>query len=358
MLIVHRHIIKEIARHFYIIILTVIGIYLAVDFFEKIDDFIEAGLGFPAALRFFVFKIPFIAAQITPVGILLSVLTTFALMSRRNEIIALKSAGAPPRHILAPALAVGLAASFILFFISEAVVPITMDKANRIWFHDVRKESGLVSDQTDIWLKKGAAIAHIQRYHIHENAMFQITINEFDENFAIKKRMDAQKGEFTKDKKWLLYKVMTQTFGPGGNTGVRFDEKKKEDLNFAPEDIRRIARKSEEMNFSALYRYMKKIESEGYDATRYRVDLYAKFSFPFVCVIMCLAGIGVGLRKRVRDALPAGMAFGIALAFFYWVFYSFCLSLGYGKILSPLVSVLSPNMVFLCFGIYLAADSK
>jgi lipopolysaccharide export system permease protein len=356
--IIYKYIIKEISRHFSIILAVVVGIYLAVDFFEKIDDFIEAGLPFSTAAKFFIFKIPFILAQITPVGVLLSVLTTFALMSRHNEIIALKSGGISVYYLLKPVLAVGFAACFFLFFMAEAVVPITMDTANRIWFQDVRKESGLVSNKTNIWFKKDRSIIHIKHYDAAEKVFFHVTLNEFDDAFNLKRRIDATKGEFKKDKTWALHSMMKQEFDAAGKQKSTFYKKKTEDLGFMPEDIKRVAKKSEEMNFLALQKHIEKIESEGYEAIRYRVDLLAKFSFPFICLILAVAGAGIGLKKKVREALPLGVAYGIGTAFFYWVFYSFCLSLGYGRILPPWIAVSAANLVFLFFGFYMMIDAE
>ena len=356
--VIYKQIIKEIIKHFIVILLTVIGIYLAVDFFEKIDDFIEAGLPFAAACRYFLFKIPFVVAQITPVGVLLSVLIAFGMMNRRNEIIALKSGGVSVYSLLKPVASAGFVACFFLFFMSEAIVPITMSTANRIWFEDVRKETGLVSNKKNIWIKNGRGIVNIKHYDTSEKLIFGVTANEFDKNFSLIRRVDAAKGEYVEDKVWLLYDIMKQEVAPDGNQEIKFYKKKREDLGFLPSDIKRIAKKSEEMNFLDLYNYIKKIESEGYDATNYRVDLYAKFSFPLVCLIMCLIGAGIGLKKKMKDGLAAGVGYGIGAAFCYWVFYSFCVSLGYGKMLSPVIAVVAANMVFLSFGIYMTLNAE
>ena len=42
MLILDRYVTQEVFKFFGIIIVTVIGIFLAIDFFEKIDNFIDA----------------------------------------------------------------------------------------------------------------------------------------------------------------------------------------------------------------------------------------------------------------------------------------------------------------------------
>ena len=50
--------------------------------------------------------------------------------------------------------------------------------------------------------------------------------------------------------------------------------------------LKRVAKKSEEMSFKELFEYIRNIESEGYDATPYRVDFHAKFALPVACLIV------------------------------------------------------------------------
>ena len=42
--ILYRYIVREVIKTFALMLAMVIGIYLAVDFFEKIDDFLEVGI--------------------------------------------------------------------------------------------------------------------------------------------------------------------------------------------------------------------------------------------------------------------------------------------------------------------------
>jgi len=129
-----------------------------------------------------------------------------------------------------------------------------------------------------------------------------------------------------------------------------FHKKRAEGLDLLPEDLKRVMKISEEMNYKELSGFIKDVESEGYDATIYRVDLHSKIAFPFVCIIMCLVGTGIAARGKTKDGLPVSIAYGIGIAFLYWVFYSFCLSLGYGEMLPPLVAAWTSNLVFFFFG--------
>jgi lipopolysaccharide export system permease protein len=151
---------------------------------------------------------------------------------------------------------------------------------------------------------------------------------------------------------------MEQTLAEDGRYRTEFVANRLQPLDFIPEDLSRVIKKSEEMSFKELMQYIRKIEDEGYDATAHRVDLYAKFSFPLVCIILCIVGAGIAFRSKLKEGLPVSITYGIGTAFLYWIFHSFCVSLGYGEMLPPVVAVGTANVVFLCIGfmILLNAD--
>ncbi|MDP2646811.1 MAG: LPS export ABC transporter permease LptG [Desulfobacterales bacterium] len=351
-MILFKYTIKEILRYFAIIVAMVIAVYLAVDFFEKIDDFMEARLPFSKALSFFFYRIPFIVAQIMPVGVLLAVLVAFGLMSRHNEIIALKTSGVGTYCLLQPVLFLAVLFSLVLFLLSEAIVPISMDKANRIWLQEVRKGPAVASKEKNIWIKADHMITHIKFYNPAGLTVFGITVNYFDKGFKLIRKIDAKQAVYGQGN-WHLQGVMEQNFTQAGENRVTLHDDRVEKLNFVPDDLKRVVKKSEEMNFKELYDYVRKVESEGYDATAYRIDLYAKFAFPLVCIIMSMIGSGISIAGRIKEGLPIGVAYGIGIAFSYWVFYSLCLSLGYGQMLPPVIAVWAANFVFFCAGILL-----
>jgi lipopolysaccharide export system permease protein len=114
--------------------------------------------------------------------------------------------------------------------------------------------------------------------------------------------------------------------------------------------LKKVAKKSDEMSFGELKAYIDRIETEGYDAVSYRVDLYAKVSFPLVCLIMGAVGVGIAANPKTGRNLPGALAIGIGAAFMYWILHSFCISLGKGEVLPPVVAAWAANFVFACFG--------
>jgi lipopolysaccharide export system permease protein len=352
MSLINKYLTIEILKYFCIILAAVVSIFLAVDFFEKIDNFMEASLPFLKIIRFYYLKVPSIVARIAPVGILLSVIVVFGLMNKNNEIIALKSSGASIYYILRPVVSIGLFLCVLIFLLSELIVPITISKVNRIWNFEVKKKSAIISRGKNIWIKGDRAIYHITYYNPTDSNIFGVTLNFFDDDFRLTRRVDAKKGVF-KEGKWIFYEMIEQKLDKESNNyRVAFLEEWEEPFLFLPEDIKRVVKKSEEMNLLELLEYIKNIENEGYDASAYKVDMYTKLAFPFVCFVMCLVGTGVGGRGKIRESLAVSICFGIGIAFFFWIFYSFCLSLGYGEMLPPFVAAWSANFVFLCFGLF------
>ena len=357
MKIIDRYLSHEIFKYFGIVLAIVIIIYCAVDFFEKIDNFIEVGFPSSKVFIYFLSKIPFIVAQITPLGILVAVLIVFGLMTKNNEIVALKSGGVSIYCLLRPVVAIGLMITILLFFFSEIIVPVTISKANSIWMS--RKAPIIRSQEKNIWIKGNRLIAHIRYYNPAAGSIFGITINYFDKDFRLIRRIDAEKGAFMNGK-WVFYDLMEQRLDKAtGNYNVYSYKEKAEELDILPQDLKRVVKKAEEMNFLELLAYIKRVEAEGYDATKYRVDLCAKTAMPFVCIIFSILGAGIAAKGKIRKAgMSTGIAFGIGIAFLYWSFYSFCLSLGYGSILPPFIAAWVTNFIFLCFGIFTLLNAE
>jgi lipopolysaccharide export system permease protein len=131
-----------------------------------------------------------------------------------------------------------------------------------------------------------------------------------------------------------------------GQNIVKTYNSKKIKLDILPDDLKKIVKKSSEMNFSELLAYIRKIEKEGYDASAYKVDLFGRTASPFICIIMILTGAAVGIGHGIKDNFSLGIAKGVGVSFFYWVLFGFCTSLGYGKMLPPFISAWAANFIF------------
>ncbi|RTZ96237.1 MAG: LPS export ABC transporter permease LptG [Deltaproteobacteria bacterium] len=353
MSIINRYIIGEVIKQFMILMGTLVSIYYVVDFFEKIDNFIGSRIAASRIVTYFAYKLPFISAQMIPICLLLAVIVTFGLMNRHNELVAFRSNGIGIFHLLKPVLMISAVFVVILFMLSEVVVPVTVSKTNRIWLEEVKKKSVNTSRSRNIWIREKQRIIHIEYYNPAKKAVNGFVVYEFDPDFNLVRRLDAPKGVF-KPPNWVMLDAMEQKY----NSKTEMYDVLSHDeviisIDLKPEDLTRVVKGSEEMGFIELMRYIRQVESEGYDVTPYRVDLYGKAAFPFVCLLMGLLGTGIAAKIRSKDSLAFVVAAAIGLAFLYWTAYGLFISLGYGEVLPPLVAAWATNAIFFFLSIYL-----
>lgn len=346
MTILYRYVTKEILASFLIVLVAVLSIYVAVDFIEKIDNFMEAGVPASRCALYLFYKLPFIFVQIAPVGFLLSILVALGLMNKNNEVIALKSCGIGKNRLLKPTVVLGVLFCAGLFLVAEMIVPVFMVNANQIWLQEVRKKNIFASKTNDIWMRAARQIIHIKQYVPEEKRLAGITIHTFDENFRLIERVDAVAGMF-ENGRWQLDEAVRQVFETdGGDQRITLHNTMVADIDLNPDDLAQAAKQSDEMGLAELGRYIRKVEREGYGATRYRVDYHSKIAAPFVCIFLSVLGAGIALRGNMREGMPVSITYGLGIAFLYWIFNSFCLSLGYAELMPAVIAAWLANLVF------------
>jgi len=349
MSILDRYITREFCVFFLIILMAVIGIFLSVDFFEKIDNFLESDVALTRAVVFFWFRIPFVVALIGPVALLLAILIVFSLMNKNNELIALRSNGVSPFHLLRMVFLIAVSGSILLFFLSDQIVPATVTKANRIWLEEVKGEKAVITREKNIWIKGMRTISHFKYFNHANSTLNGITVYYFDDDFRLRRRLDAASGQY-KDGGWSFRNVMVQERRPNGFQ-VEHHDRLDESFEFKPEDLRGVVKRSEEMDFLELLQFIRDVEKEGYDANKFRVDLHAKLAFPFVCIILAIPAAGFAIQHRRREGMSVSIAYGMGITFIYYFLHNFSLSLGYGGMVPPALAAWVTNILFLGYGV-------
>jgi len=351
--VIQRYVSREILKQIGFVLVAVVFLYVLVDFFEKADNFAKSGLPLDRTLTYFILNVPFIIAQISPVSILLAVIIIFNLMNRNNEILALRASGVSFISLLRPVLIIGFIASLLLYIFSDAIVPITSASANRIWMAEVKGKSLVKSKERNIWIKGQRKITHITYYNAATQTARDVSVSFFDSEFRLIRKIDSPRGVFDGDR-WQFDNSVEQTFhSPSGSYTSNFHPELSAQLDFEPEDLKKIAKSPSEMGFKDLHNYIRKVEREGYDATTHWVDLHAKPAYALTCLVMSIVGAGIALRQKRQHGVFFHIAGGITVAFLYWIFYSFSLSLGYGEMLPPVISAWTANILFGCLGIFM-----
>jgi lipopolysaccharide export system permease protein len=327
MRIISRYISLELAKIIAICLGAFIAIYLVIDFFERIDDFLEAKLPLSLALHFFVLKLPLVILQGIPMSVLMGTLITLGLMARSNELMVLKASGIGPVFVVGPIVALALLASSLDFTLSEYLVPLTSTRANYIWNVQVMNRPSPTSfSEEKVWYKSGQTIYNIRVLNAKRGLLEGVTIHILDGKFRLIKRLDARRGQWD-GQSWIFSDgILIERTADGNFTAEHFQSRRFA-LKEHPQDFQHLEKSSEEMTLAELARYVAEIESEGYDSTRYRVDFHERIAFPFTSLIMALLGIGVALYQGKKGGIAVGVAASVVLAFIYFLMFQFMLSI-------------------------------
>ena len=346
MTILDRYVAKEFTRYLAIIIATFVSLYLIIDFFEKIRTFLSNHATVYQVASFFFFSAPMIIWQILPASVLFASLITFGSLSKTNEIMAMKACGLSIYRTMVPVITIAALICFIAFLVSEFVIPYTNEKANKIMYMEIEKrEMPGAFKQNQIWYRGRKGIYNFKIFDPQSNSLQGITIYYLDAKLNLRKRVDAERGVW-ENGSWTFYNLITTTFPPGKFPELSTTASKVADLPEEPENFQAAQKDPANMGYLELRRYIKEIQSEGYDAARYLVDLHGKLAFPLVNIIMAIIGIAFSVQLERRSGKTQGLAAGIIIGFSYWIVFSFTVSLGRAGGLPPLLAAWAADMLF------------
>ncbi len=350
--ILSRYLCKEFIKLFVVCQTLFVLLYVVIDFLQKIDNFLEAHTSQGIMLLFFVYKIPLIIVQMTPAAALISVTIMFSFMKRYNEIIALKSSGISVFRMSLPILMTAMGLSILVFIFSESVVPYASTKSNDLWDTKVKKHGQKrFYNRSNIWFKGEAGIYWIKHYDGNRMVMLDAVFYFMDHSFQLCQRIDAGKVWWT-GKEWKAGQGIALQRGQNGDYRFKRFSEMIIQIPETPDAFLRTEKEPEEMSYWELKRYSEKTGMQGYDKTRYIVDLNAKPAFSMLSFIMVLVGIPIALKVN-KGGAPLAVSIGIGISFVYILIHGVSQSLGYSGTLPPVFSAWLASALFFLLGIYL-----
>jgi lipopolysaccharide export system permease protein len=264
----------------------------------------------------------------------------------------MKAGGISIYKISAPLVVISGCVMLISFVNQELILPYASQKAE--YTENIRikqRKSKRFLKQDRFWYRSDDTICKIDLFEYDSNTLKGITLYFFDKQFALVKRIDAGLGKWIKNR-WHFYNLVIRSFNPDGSMDIEISEEKIISLKETPDDFKAARREPEEMSYAELRDYIAKIERAGYKIPEYVPYLYAKISFPFICLIMPFLAIPFALRIGRGGGIAWGVGLSVIIGFTHFVFFNFSLSLGRAELLPPLLSAWAANIIFGALGVY------
>ena len=361
MSILSRYIMSQFFRLVAICQAGAITLFLMVEFIERIDDLIEKKAAVSDGLLFFAYKIPQLIVLSVPITVLLASVFTLVLLSRGNEIIAMRASGTSIYRTIAPILAASFAIALLTFAANETIVPAANRRVNHIWNVRVKKISPRGYNRTNrIWYRsEDNTIWQITFFDPFRDQMKGVTLYRLSGDNRLFQRIDAREVRWEpRAKRWLFRGGLIHHFKKNGDIVQEAFSARTFPLKDVPGDFKQSGKKPGEMNWVELRDYIRLIRSNGVDTTRYVVDLWAKLSTPFICFVLALVGVPFSVQSGRSGGLALGVAITIAISMGYLVLFYLGISLGHAGRLPPAVAAWGANLIFLAGGGYLLTHGR
>lgn len=351
-----------LVKFFYIFGLSLaafIGLYLLVDFFEKVDDLLEQRVALNVYFTYFVAKIPLILVQVCPMAVLMGVFMTIGGLSRTSELTALWAGGVSLMRVAAPLLTTAGFISITLLLISEFLVPLSFKVTNTIWETRVKGRPAVVFKLDRLWFREGDQILNVRLADPETARLHGLSVFRFDEEFRLAERLEVAQATF-EDNQWQAMPAQHFLFSRDSGQVLRSEryEQKALELDKRPEDFQLAPASSEELNVRQLRRLADKLAAEGYEPRRLIVDMHNRFATPFATLIMAFIGIPFALQKGRGGSIALGIAVTVAIGFGYFVLHAVSMALGYSALLPPVVAAWSVNLLFFLLGLWMLLQEQ
>ncbi|MFZ3072684.1 MAG: LPS export ABC transporter permease LptG [Thermodesulfobacteriota bacterium] len=358
MKILHKDVTRETAKLFFMILVSMLVLFVAIDMVNKTDDLYAANTPRGDMLMYFLLKIPSLTVAVSPMAVLLTALISLGLFNRHSEITAMKASGISLTKACLPILAGGLLLSAAVAAINEYVIPDSSSALANIEKKYIKKGDPRILVREGVWLKHENSFYNFRTANEEKGTLGGVNVYEFTRNpFRVERRVSARSAKWTGEK-WVAEDAEVLNISADHEVAVKtLGEYALTELP-APEELMTIETSYKNMNFAELNAYIEELEQDGFDTLKYRLELYNKLSLPLVNFIMALIAIPFAVRGGRHGGIAAGMSIAIIVAFSYWIVSGFSAHLGQNAILPPIMAAFLTDAIFVIVGVFMLKRAR
>ncbi|HBE95516.1 MAG TPA: LPS export ABC transporter permease LptG [Desulfovibrio sp.] len=318
------------------------GIYLLSDLFDRVDDFVSAGLGLGSMLSYFAFKLPVILSQILPAVFLLALVVQLGLLARSRELMALRAGGVSPGWFTRFFVLYALCWSLLQFGFSQFLGVYGEEQASRIWKEDVRKKQLDKLTFTNLWFRDGAYIVEVDEGVLAQRKATGVTIYEFDSESQRLVRILSAPEALVLEEGWLLQKASALDI-------TSFQSSAQGDLLLPlHQDLKSFAmmEQSEDRTQLPIWRLsavINELRESGSNVERLRTAWHSRFSYAFSIAVMALLALAL---SSWSENLYLNIGLALALVFIQYGLHAVGVTAGNKGVLAPLPAAWAGNVLF------------
>jgi len=349
-------VVRDFLVYLVMILATFIMLLLVFTLFELLSDILRNQISPLIVGEYLLNVAPYFIYNVAPLSILLSVLITFGLMERSNEITAIKATGISIYRIVVPVLVASALLATGLFFFDQLYLPYANKRQDALRNLIKGKPAQTYLNPDRKWIfGEHSNIYYYQFFDSDRDQFGNLTVFQFDPAaFQLTHRVYADRAHWEAGlNRWVCEQGWERDLQGSAIQSYRtFDVSTFPSVSEPPGYFKKEVKQSSEMNYEELRRYIHDLQQSGFDVVRLRVQLQKKFSYPIIALVMAVLAVPFSLSAGKRGAI-AGVATAVGIAVVYWTVSGLFEAMGNISQLPPMLAAWSPDLIFGMIGGYL-----
>lgn len=349
--------------YFFVLLASFVMMTHVFTFFELLSDIVKNRIPMSRVFTYHLFLTPRLIYDLTPVGVLTAVLVTFGVLTKNNEVTAIKACGISVYRLTAPVLIAGIVLSGGLFAFDHYWVPEADRRQDAIRAEIKGRPAQTFLRPDRRWIYGLRDRVYYYRYFdAAEQVMLGVNVYEIDlERFRLKRHISAERAHWDRNTRaWVFENGWSRDMSASNVT--HFDDFAGQTRTFleleeAPDYFVKEVKQSRQMNFRELAAYIAELKQSGFDTVALQVQFYKKFSVPLFALILAMVSIPFAFLAGNRGAM-AGVGMSLGIYILYWSIGQVFEQVGNLSQLPAQVAAWSPDVVFSLAGFYLLARMR
>jgi LPS export ABC transporter permease LptF/LPS export ABC transporter permease LptG len=348
------YILRRFLAYFALLMAVFVFLFEAFTFFELLDDIARHRIPFLIVVDYFRYLTPYLLYNLAPLGALVAVLVTLGIMSKNNEIVAIKASGVSLYRVAIPLLLAGLTLAATMIILDETYLPYANQRQDALR-NQIKGKPPQTYTHPQRWIfGEDAKIYNYDLFDPTQNLFGGLSVIEIDPvNFHVKRRIFASRAHWSESQKlWILESGWIRDFSDGAI--VRYDKfpvTSLPEITEPPSYFNREVRQAFQMSWTELRRYVEELHRAGFDVSALTVQWHVKLAFPMIAPISMLLAIPFAFMVGTRGAV-SGVAIGVGIGIVYWITARLFEAMGGVGQLPPFLAGWSPDIIYFFLGLY------
>jgi LPS export ABC transporter permease LptG len=353
--IIDRYVLREFLKILLLVLVSVVALFIIIDYTDTAKDARQNGIAASTLLTYYRFHVFGVLNWTLPISVLVATLVTFAMLSKNNEVTALKSSGVSLYRLGLPVIAVAAVTSVLAYFILDFILPYSTRRVDEVKRQIEGKPPIQSAAQQKLWYlgRNGRYIINFLAYDRNAKQLTQVQVYEFHPaDFRMTRRVYANRATWN-GQAWEFQDGWVRSF-LDDNTSTFTPIVKPLALYYpeTPEDFATEVKPPEQMTYAQLRKYVATLRESGYAADSLAVRLYEKTSWPVLSLVMALIAMPFAFKMGKRGALYGiGLALGVGII--YWMIFAVFMKFGEVGNLPPMLAAWAANILFALAAAYM-----